>query len=220
MRNTAFRVFFLIAFLGVGAAISWLRTPANVETAPTSLLAKASPPPEPKADEPAHQASAMVPISNRKPNVLPNYSEVVAEAAKRALAGDGRAALLVVDGLVRCLPIKVQFGNKPDPRAAFESELESYRDPPQWLIDRKRSEFASCSGFLNTDPFAGLPERPKGYESIRFWNDLAYQENDPVAVVQHAAAQNGIMTGTADTSTLQATQAEINKSAMTGDPEA
>jgi hypothetical protein len=91
---------------------------------------------------------------------------------------------------------------------------------PGWAIDRLRTRFLECHGFIYCSPFAGLPERPGGYESIRFWNDLAYQENNPVALTEHAVAQTGLITGTADNSKIEIAQSDINRAVATGDPEA
>jgi hypothetical protein len=143
----------------------------------------------------------------------------VANSARKALDGDGKAALEIANVLEKCVPIKYEYRNKPDPQAAFENELTG-RNLPQWAIDRMRTKFLSCSGFINASPFAGLPDRPGGYESMRFWTDLAYRENNPVALALHAAAQSGVITGAADSSKIQAAQTDIDKGAATGDPEA
>jgi TPR repeat protein len=106
-----------------------------------------------------------------------------------------------------------------DPQAEFENHMASYKGP-EWALERMRTTFLACRDFIDGNPFVGLPDRPGGYESTRFWFDLAYQENNPVALTQHAAAQPGLITGTADSSELRAAQSDINKSAATGDPAA
>ena len=165
------------------------------------------------------QAAATSADSNHMLKLAKDDFEFVANSAKKALNGDGKAALEIGDVLVKCEPIKIQYRDKPDPQAAFENELIG-KNLPQWAIEHVRARFLECRNFIHGNPFAGLPDRPGGYESMRFWNDLAYQENNPVALTQHAAAQTGIVTGSADNSKIQAAQTDINKGAATGDPEA
>jgi hypothetical protein len=72
--------------------------------------------------------------------------------------------------------------------------------------------------------FAGLPDRPGGYASIRFWTDLAYENKYPLAQLAHAATESAGMLrddpSNIDASKLQSMQADINSAAATGDPEA
>lgn len=214
-RAKALLVFCLFC---VGAAVLWLRHP-NVNT-----LAPATSPPRERAS--AGNLSKRVPQtagtaadSNAALKPVKDDFGFVAGSAKKALEGDGHAALEIGKVLAKCLPVKLQYRDKPDPPAEFESLLAGAKGP-EWARERMRTTFLACRDFIHGNPFAGLPDRPDGYESIRFWNDLAYQENNPVALVQHAAGQPGLITGTADNSSIQAAQLDINKSAASGDPEA
>jgi hypothetical protein len=97
------------------------------------------------------------------------------------------------------------------------------RKGPQWMLDRAQADFRSCAGFIHGDAFAGLPERVGGYDSSRFWLDLAYQDNDPIAQAEHAGSESVTMLGTSnniDTARVQSMQTDINNAAATGDPEA
>jgi TPR repeat protein len=205
----------VLCLFGAGAAVLWFRRPAIDTLAPATSPQRQLGPKENLRkrvpQEPGSITNALEPVSAD--------FQFVAKSARKALDGDGKAALKIVDVLVKCVPIKIQYRDKPDPQAAFENELAG-KSLPQWIIDRMRTKFLECSDFIHGTPFAGLPDRPGGYESIRFWNDLAYQENNPVALAQHAAAQPGLITGTADSAKIEAAQSDINKSAATGDPEA
>jgi hypothetical protein len=198
------------------AVLLWFRSPTEIaKTQPASSGSDQA-----EVTKPSSAAAATTPASaSAAGKTVVNDFELVAETSKKALAGDGKAALLVADLLTRCLPLKYQYRNMTDPRAAFENDVGG-RNLPQWLLDRLQANFNACSGLLNRDPFGELPARPTGYESIRFWTDLAYHENDPVALVQHAAAQQGLIIGAADSSSIEAAQADLNKGAITGDPEA
>ena len=208
----SFRAKALVVFclFGAGAALIWLRHPSPNALAPAT---------SPQRGQDSEGKNKLVPQAAGTGAASKDDFGFVVNSAKKALAGDGKAALQIAEALVKCLPIKIQYRDKPDPQAAFESELADQKSP-QWVIDRMRTTFLACRDFIHGNAFAGLPDRPGGYESIRFWNDLAYQENNPVALTQHAAAQPGLITGTADSSSIQAAQADINKSALTGDPDA
>jgi hypothetical protein len=205
----------VLCLFGAGAALLWFRRPAIDTLAPVTSPQREQGPKENKSkrvpQEPGTITNVLKPVGDD--------FEFVAKTARKALDGDGEAALQIGRVLVKCLPIKIQYRDKPDPQAAFEYEFAGKNLPP-WLIEHMRTKFLECSDFIHGTPFAGLPDRPGGYESIRFWNDLAYYENNPVALTQHAAAQPGLVTGTADSSKIEAAQSDINKSAATGDPEA
>jgi len=147
----------------------------------------------------------------------------VARSASKALGGDGKAAYQIAAALGKCLPIKAVYGSEPDPQAAFSKEWAN-RVVPEWVVNRARAALADCTGFLNGDAFSGLPDRPGGYQSIKFWNDLAYQEKNPVAMVAHAAAtaQTVLINarGNEDQSGIDSMQTDINAAALSGDPEA
>ncbi len=208
----------LLCLFGTGAVLIWLRRPTPVAFTP------ATPPHAEQGNretgtKPVPKPAETVAISSPKSKAANDDFAFVANSAKKALDGDGKAALQIAEVLVKCLPTTTQYRAKPDPQAAFESDLAD-RNLPQWIRERMRTKFFECRGFMRGNRFAGLPDRPGGYESIRFWNDLAYQENNPVALTQHAAAQAGIITGTADTSKIQIAQLDIDRAAVTGDPEA
>jgi hypothetical protein len=71
--------------------------------------------------------------------------------------------------LLKCVPIKYQFRDKPDAQAV-ESYLEGVK-LPQWATERMRTKFLECREFIHGNAFAGMPDRPGGYESMRFWSD-------------------------------------------------
>lgn len=200
----------LLCLFGAGAVLIWLRHPTPNALAPAT---------SPQREQASKEKSKLAPQTAGTSAASKDDFGFVADSAKKALEGDGKAALHIAEVLVKCLPIKIQYRDKPDPQAALESELAGQKSP-EWIKDRMRTTFLACRDFIHGNPFAGLPDRPGGYESIRFWNDLAYRENSPVALTQHAAAQPGLITGTADSSNIQAAQSDINKSAATGDPEA
>jgi hypothetical protein len=214
-RAKALMVFCLF---GAGAALLWLRHPTlNVVTPVISSQGGLSS--EDNVGKLVAKPAVTPANSDRIHTSVRDDFEFVAKSAKKALDGDGKAALQIGDVLGKCLPTKIQYRDKQDPQAAFESDLEGQKSP-DWIKDRMRSKFLECHGFIHGNPFAGLPDRPGGYDSMRFWNDLAYQANNPVAMAQHAAGQAGIITGTADNSKIEIAQSDINKAAASGDPEA
>jgi hypothetical protein len=214
--QTRTKIIFFLGALAIASLVLRFRSPADF-AGKTSVL---PPPDTAEANKAPSPAAVTTPASaGTADKAVEDDFELVANSAKKALVGDGKAALTVADVLSKCLPTKYQYRNMADPRAAFESEFEG-KNLPLWVLDRMRARFNSCNGFIHGDPFAGLPDRPNGYESLRYWNDLAYQQNDPVALVQHAAAQKGLITGAADRPSIEAAQADLDKSAITGDPEA
>jgi hypothetical protein len=208
----------LICLFGVGATLIWLRHPTAVVLAPVPI-----PQSEPSARE---AVSKLVPKpaetvaeSDRKLEPANDAFAFVAKSAGKALDGDGKLARQIGDALLKCLPVTREYRDKPDPPAALENQLVGFKGP-DWALDRMRMRFLECRGFIKGNPFAALPDRPGGYESIRFWNDLAYQDNDPVALTQHAADQGGIITGTASAAEIQIVQSDLDRAAATGDSEA
>ena len=166
-RAKALVVFFLF---GAGAALIWLRHPSPNVLAPAT---------SPQRGQNSEDRNKLVPQAAGTAAASKDDFGFVANSAKKALDGDGKAALQIADVLVKCLPIKIQYRDKPDPQAALESELADQKSP-QWVIDRMRTRFLACRGFIHGNSFAGLPDRPGGYESIRFWNELAYQDRKSV----------------------------------------
>jgi hypothetical protein len=152
----SFRAKALIVFclFGAGAALLWLRHPTlNVVTPVISSQGGLSS--EDNVGKLVAKPAVTPANSDRIHTSVRDDFEFVAKSAKKALDGDGKAALEIGD-----------------------------------------------------------------VESMRFWNDLAYQENNPVAMTQHAAGQSGIITGTADNSKIEIAQSDIDKAAASGDPEA
>ena len=216
--NTPAKALIVICVLGTGAALLWLRHPTTNKPVPakSALRGQGS---KDNVNKLVPQSAETTADSDQTIKSVKDDFGFVANSARKALDGDGKVALEIANVLEKCMPIKYQYRDKQDPQAAFENELVG-KNLPQWVIDRMRAKFLSCSRFINADAFAGLPDRSGGYESMRFWTDMAYQENNPVALAQHAAAQSGIITGAADNSKIQAAQTDINKGAATGDPEA
>jgi hypothetical protein len=150
--------------------------------------------------------------------------QIVEASAKKALDGDGKAARIVATSLWDCLPMKVMYGDTPDPRTAFLRAEAAKKNLPQWVADRDETQFRSCERFFKEDPFAGLPPRDGGYMSIKLWTNLAYQYKDPVALTEHVSEQmmNSVRNPAArhDPAIYQALQPELNQAAESGDPEA
>ena len=117
-----------------------------------------------------------------------SYFDFVTKASLAALNGDGSAAREVSMALNTCLPLVSMYGKSPKPEEALEARLASNAYSPQWLLDKARKEFQLCKGFIaaGADAFANLPARQGGYNSIRFWTDLAVAEHDPVAISSEA----------------------------------
>jgi hypothetical protein len=208
----------LVCLFGAGAALIWRRHPTPLVLTPAA--------PQYSQQDSRESGNKLVAksaetVANAGRQLKPTNGDFafVANTARKALDGDGKAALQIGDVLLKCIPIKHQYRDTPDPQAEFENQLATLK-LPEWALDRMRTTFLECRGFIHGNPFVGLPDRPGGYESMRFWNDLAYQENNPVALTQHAAAQAGIITGTADSSEIQIAQSDIDRAAAMGDPEA
>src|ERR1700751_2408514 len=108
-----------------------------------------------------------------------DYFDLASKAARGALEGDGRAALYVSKIVAPCLLMTRLYGGKDDPDLAFSQEMAS--QPNQQLVEEKRKQLRACRGFFKGDAFANLPPRVGGYNSPRYWSELAYQYGDPVA---------------------------------------
>jgi hypothetical protein len=163
----SFRAKALIVFclFGAGAALVWIRHPTiNVVTPVISPQGGLS-------SEDNHSKLVAKPAgtranSDRIHTSLGDDFGFVASSAKKALDGDGKAALQIGDVLGKCMWIMHQYRDKQDPQAAFESDLEGQKSP-EWIKDRMRTKFLECRDFIQGNPFAGLPDRPGGYESMR-----------------------------------------------------
>jgi hypothetical protein len=77
----------------------------------------------------------------------------------------------------------------PNPEEALNAQLANQVYSPQWLSNKARKEFQLCKGFMpaGADAFSNLPARQGGYNSIRFWADLAVANHDPIAISSEAA---------------------------------
>jgi hypothetical protein len=156
---------------------------------------------------------------NRELQASNDYFAFVSKAAPKALAGDGRAALLVSKALRQCLLMTRLYGNEVDPEAAFSQALATQAVYSTELAAQKEKEFHECKRFFKDDPFVDLPSRDGGYSSPRFWGDLAYQSNDPIAQTFHAAAAIGSPISPKPGS-LEIAQSDLNQAISSGDPEA
>jgi hypothetical protein len=117
-----------------------------------------------------------------------DYFHFVSEAAIAALAGDGRAALLVSEILPKCQLFKLQYAKAADPWAAFEDYLATLPGRTPAGDGFQRQEFDRCQRFLTDDPLRHLQLGAEGSTSP-YWRRLAEQNNDPVARSQHAITQ-------------------------------
>jgi hypothetical protein len=108
-----------------------------------------------------------------------NYFDFMQSAAKAALAGDSRAALYISKALYVCSIIRLEYANSNDPQSDFSAHWATRSHAPQWAVDKARKDFQTCAGFIKNDPFADLPAREGGYNSIRYWIDKS--SSDPVA---------------------------------------
>jgi hypothetical protein len=210
----------LICALVAGAGLLWMRhsayhappvtaeQPPQVQHQPGNLR-KAGPAPAVNSDRLAKTADD---------NDLFNF---VATSGAKALNGDGTAALQISKILQKCLVIKKVYGDTKDPDAELENQWAT-KNVPSWVVDRARTDLQACKAFIHGDAFANLPNRVGGYESMRFWSDLAYQEKSPVAIVSHAASAvvTDFASNNTDPSKRQTIQMEINNAAITGNPEA
>jgi hypothetical protein len=144
----------------------------------------------------------------------------VKESAKKALDGDGKAARLISSALTECLVIQSLYGEASDPQMAFLVDEGSKKNLPQWAALRDEVRFRSCKRFFKEDPFEGLPAREGGYNSPRYWSNLAYRYKDPVALVQHVAAQMIGSSAKHDAATYQTLQNDLDSAVESGDLEA
>jgi hypothetical protein len=117
-----------------------------------------------------------------------DYFEFVSKASLAALNGEGSAARDVSMALSACMPLVGMYGHSSSPEEALRVHWDNQAYAPQWLQDKARREFQLCRRFLTgQDAFANLPVRTGGYNSIRFWTDIAVADHDPVALSSQAA---------------------------------
>ena len=147
----------------------------------------------------------------------------VRQAAPAALRGDGAAALYIFKALQICLLETALYGRSPNPSQAFSAwqATQVYATPADAAIQREH--FHACTGFFKGNAFASLPPRMGGYGSPKFWLDLAYKYNDPVAAVYHVIAAMPVLgnaSGSADANVVQTAQADLNRAVSSGNAEA
>jgi hypothetical protein len=109
----------------------------------------------------------------REFNASSDYFSLVSKAARRAYAGDGRAAFYISNALYLCLPILREYSNSKDPQSDFDAGWSARTKAPQWVLEKARKDFQTCAGFLKADAFAGLPTR--GVAITRFAIGLTNQ---------------------------------------------
>jgi hypothetical protein len=155
-----------------------------------------------------------------------DYFPLIARAAKAALNGDGRAAYYVSRKWLECQSLVQQYsGTGVQPEGKFNEQMAMFASLPPELIEKKQKQFHDCAGFYKgddrkgNDVFADLPQRDGGYNSVKFWRDLAYQNNDPIAQTEHAALSiSSSVSPTPDQ--IQVAQVDINHAIASGDPAA
>jgi hypothetical protein len=153
-----------------------------------------------------------------------NYFDFVSRAARQAFDGDGRAALFISKALYQCSPVAKQYAHSVDPEADFNAYWAGMTKAPQWVLDKARKDFQACFGFIRGDAFAGLPDRPGGYNSIRYWADQASADNDPVAQSIQAGTDVAKTvfekSSSANATSIESAQLSINNAVASGDPAA
>jgi hypothetical protein len=223
-RNRAF-VLFVIA-LSVCAAAIYFSHPRAVDrsaiTGSTHTLSEHS---EVKVSVDSNSRKVAISASpaNATTSTLDRF-QIVEASAKKAFEGDGHAARIIASALWDCQPMKIMYGDAPDPRTAFLRAENAKKNLPQWAADRDEVQFHSCERFFKEDPFSGLPPRSGGYMSPKFWTSLAYDNKDPVAITEHVSQQMMITmrspSARHDPALYQAVQPDINQAAESGSPEA
>ena len=203
------------------------------------------PPAKTSAPNPAiSERSAAIPSSYNSPPVLTsastkpnpqitwekqfadttNYFDFVSKAANKAYEGDGRAAFFISKALYQCMPIARQYAHSANPEADFTAYWATMTKAPQWVLDKAQKDFRSCVGFIKGDAFAGLPERPQGYNSSGYWMDKAAASDDPVAQALKAgdAISNTDLERSSSVSakSLASAQLAINSAVASKDPAA
>lgn len=122
----------------------------------------------------------------------PDRFTFVSQAARAALAGDGRAAMYVGDAIYDCAFMIQQVKRGVDITAEHQRELERLPQDPSLagvVSGLEKEHFERCRRLATMDAFAGLPQREGGYEQPRYWWDLAVQAGDPGAMARNAIEQ-------------------------------
>lgn len=117
----------------------------------------------------------------------------VSSAAAAAYAGDARAQYWIWEALRGCWPLlkSYELSGKGDARAGLQLQLErlSSAPPELQLQERETAKFRQCEGFLDSDPFASLPHREKGYPES-YWLERSIAEGDVLAGLEAARQAN------------------------------
>ena len=155
-----------------------------------------------------------------------DYFPLIARAAKAALNGDGRAAYYVSRKWLECVSLAHEYGGTgAQPEEKFNEQMAYFASLPPDLMEKKRKEFHDCAGFYKAndrngnDVFADLPQREGGYTSVKFWMDLAYENNDPIAQIVHAS-QSASSSLSPTPAQIQVAQVDVNHAIASGDPAA
>jgi hypothetical protein len=210
------------------ATLIYLHNTMSVESAPvqvtTEQVGQGSPvaptaPPQPRVAEAGQKARL---DWTKEYDGSSDYFDFVSKAAKAAFDGDSRAALYVSKALYICSPIQKEYANSSDPQSDFDAHWAARSHAPQWVVDKARKDFQSCVGFIKNDAFAGLPERPGGYNSIRYWMERS--ADDPVAQALQAgsaiADANYEKSSDAHAKSFESAQKSINSAIASRDPAA
>jgi hypothetical protein len=160
----------------------------------------------------------------REFNASSDYFSFVSKAARKAYAGDGRAAFYISSALYLCLPIMREYANSKDPQSEFDAGWSARTKAPQWVVEKARKDFKTCAGFLKADAFAGLPDRAGGYYSARYWSDESIKDDDPIAQAEQAGSDvlKSVLEKSSDANAkyLESAQLEVNKAVASQDPAA
>lgn len=154
-----------------------------------------------------------------------DYFAVVKSMLPDAISGRARAQLLIAEALRRCRGMILLYRNAPDPRAALEQTLSTWKGAAQDLElgkNAQRIQFARCERFFVDDPFQGLPPRAAGSYDGDYWASEALKNGDPVALAQDArrrlTARSGEKSVSADSAS--SALAQFATAVASGDPDA
>ena len=153
-------------------------------------------------------------------------------AAPKALAGDGRASVYVAEVLRRCAGVALDLEGSSVETKLLEREAQLAAVPNlsgtmrATILSRDRVQYAFCQRFAGSNAFAALPTRDGGYKHADFWQNLAYQAGDSLALADHAASNThlpNIATDPSSASSVEAldqAQKDLNRAVATSDPAA
>lgn len=161
------------------------RTGAPTATVPIQAKPRSNPP---QSRQTASSASKPQMEWAKQYGETGNYFDFVAKAARSAYDGDGKAAFYISKALYLCAPIARQYAHSSNPSADFDAYWSRMTKAPPWVLDKARTDFQSCKGFIDGNAFADLPQRPDGYNSAQYWADRALAADDPLAQSVQAGA--------------------------------